>query len=95
MGMIEDVMKALERIPAWKRVAALPSELDALKQRVAALELRLAPATGDSCKKCRAMTFNLVESKPAGPPWGDMGVMEDHYACSSCGYMDKRQRNPG
>lgn len=95
MGILEDVMKTLERIPLWKRLATVPSEVDALKQRVAALEARLQPATGDQCPKCRGMTFTLQESVPAPPPWDEMGVMEDRYACSGCGYKDRRQRNPG
>ena len=92
MGMIEDIMKALDRIPAWKRLVALPPEVERLQQRVAALEAQLAPATGDRCPKCRAMTFTLVESKPAPGALGKLGAMDDHFACTSCGYTDKRSR---
>lgn len=93
MGIIEDVMKALERIPAWKRVAAVPAELDALRHRVEALELRLAVASGDSCPRCRVMAYSLAESRPEPPPWGQLGAMEDVYRCASCGYENvvKRQ----
>jgi len=38
MGILEDLMKALERVPGWKRIAAMPAEVDALRERVEALE---------------------------------------------------------
>jgi hypothetical protein len=28
MGMLEDILKALDRIPGWKRLQELPSEMD-------------------------------------------------------------------
>ena len=59
MGVIEDMLNALDRIPGWKRINGLPTEVDELKQRLAALEERLSPAKGDSCPKCRAMSFTL------------------------------------
>jgi hypothetical protein len=95
MGILEDVMKALERIPAWKRVQATPDQIAALQQRVAALEDRLKPATGKQCPSCGEMTFKLIRSTSAKEPWGSMGVREDHLACSTCSYTDSIQRNPG
>lgn len=95
MGILEDVLRALERIPAWKRLQSAPQEIDQLKARVAALELRLAPATGDSCPKCRVMTFMLQRTVPEPGPFGDLGAMQDEYLCSSCGYTKVHKRNPG
>lgn len=87
MGMLEDVMKALDRIPIWKRVQQLPSEVEALRARVEQLEARLKPATGDQCPKCRAMHFQLIETRPEPGPFGrELGAMEDVRRCSSCGY---------
>lgn len=94
MGVLEDVIKALERIPAWKRMLNMQSEISDLQARVKALESRLAPATGEQCPKCRSMSFNLLNSTPAPAPWGEMGVRQDHFACSACGYTDTRERNP-
>jgi len=93
MGILEDVMKTLDRIPVWKRLQALPPEVDALAKRVAALEARLAPATGDQCPKCRAMAFKLERTEPEPPPWGSMGAMQNVLQCSSCGYqrIDKQR----
>lgn len=93
MGMLEDVMRALERIPGWKRIAEAPAQVEALERRVAALEARLAPAKGDQCPRCRAMAFQLIETVPADPPWDKMGVRVDVLRCSSCNYEDRRERN--
>lgn len=41
MGMLEDILKALDRTPRWKRLQEVPSEVDELKSRVAALEGKL------------------------------------------------------
>lgn len=95
MGVIEDVMKALERIPSWKRVQNLPTQMDELAKRIKALEDRLKPASGEQCPKCRAMAFSLVRSTPSPEPWGSMGARQDHYECGECHYQDIRERNPG
>lgn len=94
MGILEDVIKALERIPAWKRVTALPDEIAQLRARVAALEAKLAPATGDACPKCRTRNFTLTESRRAPPPWGEAGAMEDVWRCSHCNYERIDSRDP-
>lgn len=93
MSVLDEVRKALELIPGWKRIASLATEVDALRERVAAIEARLEPATGDQCPSCRAMAFRLVASKREDSPFGDLGAMEDHYVCNSCGYTDIRQRS--
>jgi hypothetical protein len=72
--MIEDVMKALERIPAYKRALATADEVERLKERVAAIEARPAPAIGESCPRCREMKFALIETIPAKPPCGSGAI---------------------
>lgn len=92
MGMIEDVMKALERIPAWKRLSALPAELDQLKQRVSAIEARLAPAGGTVCPRCREPRFMLESAGPEPGPFGDLGARQYRYRCSSCSFEEVREQ---
>jgi len=41
MGVLEDMLKALDRISGWKRLQQVPSEVDELSARVAALEEKL------------------------------------------------------
>lgn len=95
MGILEDVMKALDRIPSWKRIQQLPTEVDSLEKRIKNLESRLQPATGNQCPSCRAMAYRLIKSTPSPEPWGSMGARQDHFACSSCSYTDVKERNPG
>ena len=91
MGMLEDIMKALDRIPAWKRVNELPAEVEALRARIAALEAKLAGPTGETCPRCREPKFMLQTSRP-DPSFGDLGVRQDDFRCSACGYEDQRMR---
>jgi len=41
MSLLDDITKALELIPAWKRLQALPHKLEQLEMRIAELEQRL------------------------------------------------------
>jgi len=93
MGILEDVLKALDRVPNWRRITGLPQEFDAMKARLDALEAKFKPAAGGVCPKCKELTYGLTESLPAPAPWGRMGAMEDHFACSQCGYTDTRRRS--
>lgn len=95
MGILEDVMRALERIPTWKRVQSMPAEMDALRARIEALERRLQPASGDTCPRCRELAFKLVRTIPEPSPFGALGALQDELACSRCGYKTVRNRNPG
>ena len=90
MGILEDVIKALERIPAWKRLQAMPEKMTALEARIAALEQQLKPASGERCPSCGAMAFKLLKSEPAKGGLGRLGARDYHYQCSGCQYNDVR-----
>lgn len=92
MGMIEDVMKALDRIPIWRRLSKLPAEVEQLRAKVEALEDRLAPATGDQCPRCREPRFMLESSRPLPGGLGDLGARQYSYRCQACGYEDVQTR---
>lgn len=91
MGLLEDVMKALDRIPAWKRVNELPGELDELRTRVAALEAKLGPKPGQECPMCGERTMRLISSKPH-PEFEFAGMKRDTLRCDSCGFSEDRDR---
>ena len=91
MEVIEDIMKALERIPLWKRLSSVPSEIEELKKRIAALEAKLSPAKGEQCPRCKELTFTLTETLPMPGPFQALGAMEDHFECASCGYKTKKR----
>ena len=60
MGMIDDVLKAFDRIPIWKRLQDVPGEVDELKTRIAALEeLTSGKALADACPFCGTRAFRL------------------------------------
>ena len=94
MGILEDILKALDRVPGWKRITTLPGEVDELQKRVSALEARLARASGDVCPRCRAMSFTLVLSRP-DPEFGHLGATQDVYRCGACNYERIEHKNPG
>jgi hypothetical protein len=70
MGMLDDLLKALDRVPLWKRLGSVPSELDDLKQRVGAIEEKLGnkwPA--DVCKSCGERALRMIKSTANGETW--------------------------
>lgn len=92
MGMLEELNDLLDRLPLWKRLSAMPDKMQALEQRVAALEAQLSGQIGPACPLCDAPGFKRTSSNP-DPTFGAMGVMLDSYACAACGHSEKRQRD--
>lgn len=91
MGIIEDIMLALERIPIWKRVAAMPKEVEDLRARVTALEAKLSGKTGALCPMCGSVNFKIVSSGPDST-FGALGMQRDLYRCQDCQHSESRQR---
>ena len=88
MGIIDDILSALDRIPIWKRLQGVPAEVDDLKARVADLEEKLGGEwPPDVCKFCgeRALRLNRI----SGP--NTFKKMVQHWACSECNQIEKRQ----
>jgi hypothetical protein len=88
MGMIEDVFKALDRIPIWKRLQLVPDEVNDLKKRVVELEEKLGgkwPA--DVCKYCGERSARLSE---AGRSATIEGIKLERWTCSACGKTEPR-----
>lgn len=52
MGVVGDVIEALQKLPFWKRLGEVPDRLDALEKRVSELAARLEPAPGERCQAC-------------------------------------------
>lgn len=87
-------MKALERIPLWKRVSALPDRMEAMEARLAALELKIAGGHGAACPICEAPGFKRTASKPH-PTFAFVGLKTDTYSCGACGHSETRDRDAG
>lgn len=91
MGLLDDILKALDRIPAWKRLQELPSEVEALRHRVTELEQKLGgkwPA--DVCRYCGERSLRLSDT--FGP--NEKGNMQEHWDCSACKQTDIRLVKP-
>jgi hypothetical protein len=86
MGVIEDMLNALDRIPGWRRLQELPAEVDELKAKVAALEEKLGgkwpPAV---CRFCG-------ERKSRLQGFRGHGNVDEIWSCEACGKQDRRPR---
>ena len=77
MGIVDDVLKAFDRVPIWNRLQTIPSELDELKARVADLEEKLnGKWPGDVCPFCGARAFRLDRV--------DMHGQREVWKCEAC-----------
>ena len=86
MGMIDDILKALDRVPAWRRLQEVPSEVDDLKRRVAELDEKLnGKWPGDVCRYCGARAARLTDTRG-----GSTGIIHENWTCEECGETDYR-----
>lgn len=85
MGIIDDILKALDRIPAWKRLQEVPSEVDQLKAKVAALEDKLGSKwPADVCRMCGERAARLGHSHL------EKTISVERWDCEKCGGTDFR-----
>ncbi len=90
MGMLTDVMKAIEQIPVWAKLKDLPDRTDSLERRIAALEKKMSgPVSEDQCPKCGERAW-FVESSSPDETFGDLGGIRRVYKCKSCGYSESK-----
>jgi hypothetical protein len=91
MGVIEDVLKALERIPIWKRLREIPDEVDDLKRRIAELEVKLGGKwPPDVCQFCGARAARMIWSDAAD----SKGIARQDWHCSACDKTEIRSVKP-
>jgi hypothetical protein len=87
MGIVDDVLKALDRIPIWKRLGDIPTEVDELRRRVSGLEEKLASKwPADVCRYCGDRAARLDRAYPAT----DKGIIHEDWKCGACGEFDRR-----
>ncbi len=89
---LSDLNTLLEKIPVWKRLVGLPAEVDALRERVAALEAKLGqPLSKDACPQCGERTFFVEKSQPSLGGMGKAGYLDRVYACKACGFREQKK----
>lgn len=93
MGMLEELNDLLDRIPLWKRLSAMPAKVQAMEDRIAALEAQLTGRPGALCPICNAAEFKRTASRPH-PQFGFAGIKLDSYSCAACGHTEDRERDP-
>lgn len=82
MGMIDDILKALDRIPIWARLTKVPDEVDKLRERVLELESKLnGKWPADVCKFCGERAMRMKASMPNASEW----------KCQDCGKREIRK----
>ena len=87
MGIVDDILKALDRIPIWKRLQGVPEEVDDLARRVAKLEEKLGDKwPADVCKFCGERALRLANSFVSH----DHGKIENEWKCETCGEYETR-----
>jgi hypothetical protein len=91
VGLLEDMLSALDRIPGWKRLQGIPDEVDALKTRVSSLEEKLnGKWPPEVCRFCGERNVRLAAT--FGPD--DKGSMHEHWECGTCENTDVRLVKP-
>lgn len=66
MGVVGDVIDALQKLPWWKRLGDVPDRLEILEGKVAELAAQLEPAPGRRCEGCGHLTLRLWDSRWVG-----------------------------
>ena len=91
MGIVDDLLSALDRIPIWKRLHQVPEEVDDLKARISALEAKLGEKwPADVCRFCGARAARLNDL--FGPD--SKGYTHEYWVCSECNRQDERILKP-
>ena len=91
MGILEDMLNALDRIPGWKRLQEVPSEVDELKAKVAALEEKLGGKwPGDVCRFCGERAARVVHTHVEKG-----GIICEAWECEKCHTRDFRYHKAG
>jgi hypothetical protein len=96
MSAIGDIAALLEKIPIWKRLKALPEQVDALQARLAALENEIAKRPSlETCPICNSGNLKVVSVNPH-PTLGKVGIQERSLKCDNvaCGHTEKRLHDP-
>jgi hypothetical protein len=86
VGVLEDMLKALDRIPIWKRLQELPTEVEILKQKVADIEEKSGTKwPGEVCRACGERAARIAHSHV-----NSKAVVCEVWHCEKCDHRDFR-----
>ena len=89
MGTLGDLRGWLNETPLWRELGKVPTRLDALEARMAAMEERLKTRPGETCPKCGEHAVRLQKQ---GRVFGSPGKQqrEDTWMCGNCEHSEVR-----
>lgn len=87
----KDLLALLDKIPAWKAIGEAPARVDALEQRLAALERRLERCPGDACPRCGALAVRFERTLGHRQQNTPEAFRIEKWTCQECGHSDTRQ----
>jgi hypothetical protein len=90
MGLLDDILKALDRVEIWKQLQNVPQRITDLETRVAEFEKLLSGnAPPDYCRLCGARAARL------GLSYVELGTIAERWDCAECHNIDFRHYKPG
>jgi hypothetical protein len=96
MSAIGDLVKLLDQIPIWRRINALPEQIEALQRRVQALEdeIKKRPA-GERCPICEEGRLKVAKVEKHFQ-LGDLGIQMRTMKCDNptCAHTEERIHDP-
>ena len=87
---VKDFVSLLEQIPIWKRLSALPTRMDELERRLAALEQKPKLPI---CEKCGIGYMRLDRNDKLTGPFAVFEGAGSHikvYKCDNCGSEERK-----
>lgn len=92
MVSLSDMLKLLDQLPVWKTLKTMPARIEALEQRLDALEQTqtIPKSPGQPCPSCGENALRRTSSKISSGPFGALGAKDEIWTCETCGETDQR-----
>jgi len=92
MGVLEDMLNALDRFEWWKELRGAPKRIEELERQVAELGEKLGGKwPGEVCRFCGARASRLYHVYPSTDAKGNV---REIWRCGECNREDQRFSRP-